>query len=61
MLASEIDKKGNSQRYDHGSDTRIMSKQPMYELFDKPEAPFMYAYRPSADANNNIYAKYTEN
>lgn len=61
MLASEIDKNGNSQRYDHGSDTRIMSKQPMYELFDKPEAPFMYAYRPSADANNNIYAKYTEN
>ncbi len=58
MLASEVDAKGNSDRYDHGSDMRINSKQPMHELFDKPEAPFMYAYRPVVTETNNINAKY---
>lgn len=53
MLASAVDNKGNSQRYDHGSDTRIMSKQPSTELFDKPEAPFICAYRPVVTEKNN--------
>ena len=61
MIASEVDKKGNSLRYDHGSDTRIMSRQPSSELFDKPEAPFIYAYRPVATQKNNVFAeRYTE-
>lgn len=57
MIASEVDKKGNSLRYDHGSDTRIMSKQPSSELFDKPEAPFICAYRPVVTAENNVFSQ----
>ena len=54
MLASDY--KGNSTlRYDHGSDSRIMSNQPSTEPVTYPDAPFMYAYRPVATAENNIF------
>ena len=46
MLASDVDKSGNALRYDHGSDTRINSKQPTKEPVDRSEAPFVCAYRP---------------
>ena len=54
MLASDY--KGNSTlRYDHGSDSRIMSNQPSTEPVTYPDAPFMYAYRPVVTEENNIY------
>lgn len=54
MLASDYN--GNSTlRYDHGSDHRIMSHQPTTEPVTYSDAPFMYAYRPVATAENNIY------
>ena len=46
MLASDVDKSGNALRYDHGSDTRINSKQPTKEPVNRVEAPFICAYRP---------------
>ncbi len=54
MLASDYmgDK---SLRYDHGSDTRIMSRQPSTEPVDKEDAPFLFAYRPVATEENNIH------
>lgn len=59
MLASDIDGKGNSLRYDHGSDTRINSKQPSSESVSKPEAPFICAFRPRVTEKNNVnYKKY---
>ena len=54
MLASDV-KNGSAQRYDHGSDSRIMSTQPTTEPISYGDAPFMYAYRPVATAENNIY------
>ena len=57
MLASDPDKNGNALRYDHGSDTRINSKQPTKEPVDRPEAAFICAYRPVANSRNNIYYK----
>ena len=54
MLASNYN--GNSTlRYDHGSDNRIMSSQPSTEPVSYSDAPFMYAYRPVATEENNIY------
>ena len=54
MLASNYN--GNSTlRYDHGSDHRIMSSQPSTEPVSYSDAPFMYAYRPVATEENNIY------
>ena len=54
MLASDY--KGNSTlRYDHGSDSRIISNQPSTEPVTYPDAPFMYAYRPVVTEENNIY------
>ena len=47
MLASEV-KDGMALRYDHGSDRRIGSEQPFYEPLSYDDAPFMFAYRPSA-------------
>lgn len=47
MLASETDKNGSALRYDHGSDTRINSKQPTKEPVSSAAAPFIYAYRPA--------------
>ena len=54
MLASDV-KNGSAQRYDHGSDSRIMSTQPTTEPISYGDAPFMYAYRPVATEENNIY------
>ena len=62
MLASNYN--GSSTlRYDHGSDHRIMSSQPSTEPVSYSDAPFMYAYRPVATAENNIYYQdlYAEN
>ena len=55
MLASACNDDGTARRYDHGSDTRIMSHQPSTEPLSYGDAPFMYAYRPVATAENNIY------
>ena len=60
MLASDVGKNGYALRYDHGSDTRINSKQPTSEPVSRPEAPFICAYRPSANEKNNVNAKYYE-
>jgi hypothetical protein len=46
MLASDVDRNGKALRYDHGSDTRINSKQPTKEPVSYAEAPFICAYRP---------------
>jgi hypothetical protein len=54
MLASEV-KDGMALRYDHGSDRRIVSSQPFHEPLSYEDAPFMYAYRPVANKDNNIY------
>ena len=54
MLAADA-KNGTALRYDHGSDSRIMSNQPTSEPISYGDAPFMYAYRPVATAENNIY------
>ena len=54
MLASDYN--GSSTlRYDHGSDSRIMSTQPSTEPVTYGDAPFMYAYRPVVTEDNNIY------
>jgi hypothetical protein len=54
MLASDYN--GDSTlRYDHGSDSRIMSHQPSTEPVSYSDAPFMYAYRPVLTESNNIY------
>ena len=54
MLASDV-KNGSAQRYDHGSDSRIMSNQPTTEPISYGDAPFMFAYRPVVTEENNIY------
>ena len=57
MLASEV-KDGIALRYDHGSDFRIGSDQPMREALSTDFAPFLYAYRPIAGNSNNIYGSF---
>jgi hypothetical protein len=42
-------------RYDHGSDSRIMSRQPTNEPVSYDNAPFLFAYRPVATEENNVY------
>ena len=55
MLASDVED-GSALRYDHGSDTRIMNKkQPTKEPISYGDAPFIFAYRPVATEQNNIY------
>ena len=54
MVASTVSR-GNALRYDHGSDSRIMSNQPTSEPVSYGDAPFMYAYRPVVTEENNIY------
>ena len=55
MLASDPED-GSALRYDHGSDTRIMNKrQPTKEPVSYGDAPFLFAYRPVATEENNIY------
>ena len=54
MLAADA-KDGQALRYDHGSDTRIMSNQPTQEPISYGDAPFLFAYRPVVTQENNIY------
>jgi hypothetical protein len=54
MLA-EDESGGMALRYDHGSDTRIMSKQPTNEPVSYGNAPFLFAYRPVATEKNNVH------
>ena len=54
MLASDYNGNG-TLRYDHGSDSRIMSSQPSTEPVSYGDAPFMYAYRPVATEENNMH------
>ncbi len=55
MLASDVED-GSALRYDHGSDSRIMNKkQPTKEPISYADAPFIFAYRPVATEQNNIY------
>ena len=54
MLAADP-VKGYALRYDHGSDSRIMSTQPTKEPISYPDAPFLFAYRPVVTEENNIY------
>ncbi len=54
MLASEVER-AQALRYDHGSDTRIMSDQPTREPVSYGDAPFLFAYRPVATEKNNIF------
>lgn len=53
MLASDVNR-GSALRYDHGSDSRIMSTQPTTEPISYGDAPFMFAYRPVVTEKNNV-------
>ena len=46
---------GRALRYDHGSNSRIMSNQPTDEPISYGDAPFLFAYRPVATEKNNIF------
>jgi hypothetical protein len=61
MLA-EDEEGGTALRYDHGSDSRIMSKQPTNEPVSYANAPFLFAYRPVATKDNNVayYDRYAD-
>lgn len=54
MLASDVEN-GMALRYDHGSNSRIMSSQPTNEPVSYGDAPFLFAYRPVVTEENNIY------
>ena len=54
MLAEDAEG-GHALRYDHGSDSRIMSKQPTDEPISYGDAPFIFAYRPIVTEENNIF------
>ena len=55
FMLAEDEEGGAALRYDHGSDNRIMSTQPTYEPVSYGNAPFLFAYRPVATEENNIY------
>ena len=55
FMLAEDEEGGHALRYDHGSDSRIMSKQPTNEPVSYGDAPFLFAYRPVATETNNIY------
>ncbi len=55
LFAGAARQKGMYYRYDHGSDTRIMSYQPNVQELELDGAPFWRAYRPVASAENNVY------
>jgi hypothetical protein len=55
FMLAEDESGGMALRYDHGSDTRIMSKQPTNEPVSYDNARFLFAYRPVATAENNIF------
>ncbi len=54
ILASDAES-GTALRYDHGSDSRIMSSQPTSEPISYADAQFLFAYRPVATEENNVY------
>ncbi len=54
MLAEDA-VNGQALRYDHGSDHRIMSNQPTKEPVSYGDAPFLFAYRPVATEENNVF------
>ena len=55
FMLAEDEEGGTALRYDHGSDNRIMSRQPTDEPVSYGNAPFLFAYRPVATEENNIY------
>ena len=55
FMLAEDESGGHALRYDHGSDSRIMSKQPTNEPVSYGDAPFLFAYRPVVTEENNIY------
>ena len=55
FMLAEDEEGGHALRYDHGSDSRIMSKQPTYEPVSYDNARFLFAYRPIVTEENNIY------
>jgi cell wall-associated NlpC family hydrolase len=55
FMLAEDEEGGHALRYDHGSDSRIMSKQPTYEPVSYENARFLFAYRPIVTEENNIY------
>ena len=55
FMLAEDESGGMALRYDHGSDSRIMSKQPTDEPVSYDNAPFLFAYRPVATEENNVY------
>lgn len=55
FMLAEDESGGMALRYDHGSDSRIMSKQPTNEPVSYDNAPFIFAYRPVVTEENNIY------
>ena len=55
ILASDANG-GNALRYDHGSNSRIMSNQPTSEPISSSGAAFLFAYRPVVTETNNIYS-----
>ena len=55
FMLAEDESGGMALRYDHGSDSRIMSKQPTNEPVSYDNAPFLFAYRPVATEENNVY------
>ena len=55
FMLAEDEEGGHALRYDHGSDSRIMSRQPTKEPISYGDAPFLFAYRPVATEGNNVY------
>ena len=55
FMLAEDEEGGTALRYDHGSDSRIMSKQPTDEPVSYGNAPFLFAYRPVVTEENNIF------
>jgi hypothetical protein len=55
FMLAEDEEGGTALRYDHGSDSRIMSRQPTDEPVSYGNAPFLFAYRPVVTEENNIF------
>lgn len=55
FMLAEDEEGGHALRYDHGSDSRIMSKQPTNEPICYGDAPFLFAYRPVVTETNNVF------
>ena len=55
FMLAEDEEGGTALRYDHGSDSRIMSRQPTDEPVSYGNAPFLFAYRPVVTEEINIF------